>query len=240
MYDFTYRLKAIKFIHFFKCVFYCLLFFIGPLLFGQTVGTIQIGSGLNTSSGESGLPVTNYDYSYTQQIVSATEYAAGGGDLGNITKLRYKPVSVGNVEVWNNFQVYIANTTKTEFISGTDWMPFSELTLVFDGVVTPVPVDGEWFEITFLSPFVYTGDNIVIAVHENAIGWLGDHSFSSYESTVNSGMIWRQDNVNIDLATISPTAQMRTSNLAQIQFVGNLVDCIAPSGIEVFPTTDGG
>lgn len=240
MYDFTYRLKAIKFIHFFKCVFYCLLFFIGPLLFGQTVGTIQIGSGLNTSSGESGLPVTNYDYSYTQQIVSATEYAAAGGDLGNITKLRYKPVSVGNVEVWNNFQVYIANTTKTEFISGIDWVPFSELTLVFDGVVTPVPVDGEWFEITFLSPFVYTGDNIVIAVHENAIGWQGDHSFSSYESTVNSGIIWIQDNVNIDLAIDTPTAQMRTSNLAQIQFVGNLVDCIAPSGIEVFPTTDGG
>ncbi len=224
-----------------RYVFYCLLFLISPIVFGQATGTIQIGSGTNTSSGGLGLPVTNYDYSYSQQIISASEYASSGGIAGNITKLRYKPSAVGDELVWNDLKIYIANTTKTQFSSNTDWVPFADLTLVFNGVVTPSPVDGQWFEITFTTPFAYIGGNIVVAVHENAMGWEGGHSFSSYISTPNSGIVWRADVNNINPATATNlTAEGRTSNLAQIQFVGAMAACVAPSNIAVSPTVDGG
>lgn len=209
-------------------------------MFGQAVGTIQIGSGNETANGGLALPVTNYDYSYSQQIVSASEFATAGGVVGNITKIRYKATSVGDLNVWNNLEIYVANTAKTEFTSDTDWVPFSHLTLVFNGVVTPDPVDGQWFEITFIAPFAYTGGNLVVAVHENAMGWNGGHSFSSYLSTLNSGIVWRADDTNVDPSTATLTAVGRTATLAQIQFEVALAACLSPVNILMNPTVDGG
>ncbi|NMH26345.1 T9SS type A sorting domain-containing protein [Flavobacterium solisilvae] len=205
-------------------------FFVGQSVFGQDVGTIQIGSGTSTITGTNAIPVTNYVSSYSQQIVTAAEYASGGGAAGEITKLRYYPTNVGTVTVWNNLTVYIGNTTKTAFSSTTDWVPLTELTQVFSGVITPDPVSNSWFEIVFTAPFDYTGGNIVIAVDENTPNWTTAPTFRSYTSTANSGIMYRSDTENPDPAS-PPTATARVSALPQIQFEGTLASCVAPLGL---------
>jgi len=212
----------------------CLFFFAGQIMSGQTMGTIQIGSGSGTTASASlTIPVTNYVYSYTQHIVTAAEYAGGGGVAGDITKIRFKATALGTVGVWNNWTVYIANSNKTSFSTTTDWVPFNELTQVYSGIITPTA--NNWFEITFQQPFNYTGGNIVVAVDENTLGWTSVPTFSTYASTENSGIIYRNDSTNPN-PTTPPTATGRTATLPQIQFEGTLASCLAPSGITVVPT----
>jgi hypothetical protein len=85
--------------------------------FGQTV---TIGSGTGTTSGSAAIPITNYVYNYSQQIVTAAQITAGGGAAGNITIIRFKPTIVGTVSVWNDWTVYVGNTAKTSFAGTTD------------------------------------------------------------------------------------------------------------------------
>ncbi|RZL19436.1 MAG: T9SS type A sorting domain-containing protein [Pedobacter sp.] len=211
----------------------CLLFFAGQLMSGQNMGTIQVGSGSGTTaSGSLTIPVTNYVYSYTQHLVTAAEYAGGGGVQGSITKMRFKATSLGTVGVWNNWTVFIGNTNKTAFSSTTDWISNAELTQVFSGTITPIA--NSWFEITFTQPFSYTGGNIVVAVDENTLGWTSVPTFSTYASTENSGIIYRSDSTDPNPVT-PPTATGRTATLPQIQFEGSLASCLAPSGIAVVP-----
>ena len=49
--------------------------------FAQETGTIQVGSGTGTVSGSSAAPISNYVYNYSQQIITASQYAIGGGLL---------------------------------------------------------------------------------------------------------------------------------------------------------------
>src|SRR5690606_7322488 len=129
-----------------------LLFFVlafnGHSVFAQA--TIQIGSGTGTSSA---MPVsTCWGYSYSQQIVLASEYANGSGGPGNITKIRYHAEElIQPVDVWTGWTIYLGHTAKTSFSSGTDFVPLTELTQVFSGTITPI--EENWFEITFTTPF---------------------------------------------------------------------------------------
>lgn len=201
--------------------------------YGQ-LGTIQIGSGTTTTSGSTAIPVTNYDYAYSQQIVSAFEYAAGGGAIGNITKIRYYFTTVGTPSNYDNWTVYLANTTKTSFDSATDWLPLAQLTEVFSGTI--VPVAGGWTEITFTAPFNYTGGNLIVAVDENSLGWLGSPTILSYPSSTNSGIMFRDDGNNPDPST-PPSAYERKSLLAQLQFEGTLASCPPPANLTLAALT---
>src|SRR5690554_6877580 len=217
---------------------FCMMLLVGQMSLAQT-GTIQIGSGAQTATGTAAIPVANYSFNYNQQIVTASEYGLGGGGVGSITKIRYKPTVVGTVTVWNDWTVYIGHTTKTEFTSTTDWVPLAQLTQVFSGVVTTNPVAGDWFEITFTTPFNYTGGNIVIAIDENTAGWSSAPTWSAYTSTPNSGIYYRTDTVanNPDPAT-PPTATGLTAILPQIQFEGTFATCQLPTNLYVSNITD--
>lgn len=204
------------------------LMLVGGISWGQTVGTVQIGSGTETSTGSSAIPVTNYVYNYNQQIVSASDIAIGGGAEGTISKVRYQATNVGTMDVWNQWTVYIGNTTKTEFSSDTDWVDLDDLTQVFTGTITATA--NEWFEIEFDEPFEYTGGNLVIAIHEETPGWTSAPTFLAYTSTENSGIVYRNDGTNPDPEN-PPTATSRVSKIAQLQFEMALADCLPPADI---------
>jgi large repetitive protein len=202
-------------------------------------GTVGIGTG--TANGASLLPINScYGYNYTQQIVTASEYAAGGGVAGNITKIRYyNSGGAASTAEWNNWTVYLGHTAKTAFASTTDWEPFANLTQVFTGTIAPVT--GNWFEITFTTPFNYNGtSNLIVAIDENVAGWSCTAAFGSYASTTNSGIYYRNDSTNPDPAA-PPTATGRTATLPRIQFEGMLASCLAPTGVTaVANNTTGG
>lgn len=197
------------------------------------VGTYQIGSGTATITGQSALPVTNYDYSYSQQIIKGSEINSAGGAAGTITKLRYHVKTVGTMSVWDQWTVYMGNTTKDEFSSITDFVPLSDLTEVYNGTVTAV--NESWMEITLTVPFNYTGDNIVVAVHEKKAGWLSEPTFYSYTSTPNSGLVFRRDGTVIDPANLTGMTASNTysvSAVPQIQFEGAVMSCLPPTNLQ--------
>lgn len=204
---------------------YCLLFL--TVGYSQT-GTIGIGG---TGTSTSGLMPINscYNFNYTQQIVTASEFGANGGIAGNITKVRFYYTGGDlNQSVWNNWTVYLGHTAKTAFTSNSDWEPVANLTQVYSGSITPVA--NNWFEITFTTPFNYNGtSNMIIAVDENVANYSCTANFGSYVSTSNSGIYYFSDSTNPNPA--SPPAGTRTSSIARLQFVGQLASCLAPGGL---------
>jgi len=206
-------------------------------------GTIPIGEYTPTLAqyGGSSIPVSNFEYSYSQQIITSNDFALGGGTTGNITAIRYKFPNTGtNPEVYKDWDVWIGHTSKTEFASSTDWEPISNLTQVFSGdiqtLVSP-PANETWFEIPFSIPFNYSGGNIVVAVHEKTPGWSSaDMTISSYFSNPNSGIMYRSDNNNPDPAS-PPTATYIVDRLPQLQFVGQQASCMPPAFITFTQTS---
>jgi len=201
--------------------------------FSQT-GTIGIGSGAATNVY---MPIrAYYGYSYSQQIVTAAEYSAGGGVAGQITKIRYYITNTSTpLANWNNWTVYIGQTSKTAFSSNTDWEPVANLTQVFTGTVTQTA--NSWMEITLTTPFTYNGtSNLVVAVDENAALYSdADVNFGSYASAANTGIYYYNDTTNPVPA--SPPTGTRTGTVARLQFEGSVASCLAPTGVTALATS---
>src|SRR5690606_15359232 len=153
---------------------------VGPFSFVPS-NFVSIGAGVSINTN---IPLnTWYGYNASQQIVTASEL--GNPGTKQITKIRW--YVDGNAELMSlsdNWQVYLGNTTKTDFTSDTDWVLAGDMTQVFSGTVTAV--NASWMEITLSSTFVYTGDNLVVAVNEVEPGYAGSFSanttFGSYTS----------------------------------------------------------
>ncbi|MGB3525773.1 MAG: GEVED domain-containing protein, partial [Flavobacteriales bacterium] len=173
-------------------------------------GTVQIGSGGTTNTN---FPIYSCTaYNYTQQIYPAASVTGSS----YITKIRFKYVSSGTtIANWNNWTVYMGNTSQTNFATTTSWIPLSGMTQVFSGTVNPVA--GEWMEITLDIGFQWDGvSNIVVAVDENSAGTSCTAAWASFTSGTNTGIYYRNATTNPDPAS-PPTASGRSGTLAQIQ-----------------------
>ena len=120
-----------------------------------------IGTGTGTSAY---LPFyCFYNYSYTQQLYTASEMGVQGGTIVSIGF----PYMYSSPQNFVNVKVYMANVTKTTFTSSTDWIPGSELTLVYDGPYSCNAAD-TFSTINFTTPFEWDGSsNVVVAMAYN-------------------------------------------------------------------------
>lgn len=134
------------------------------------------------------IPVnTFYKYSYVQQLITADELMAQGAFFGNVYSLSFQ-YFYGTPQTKDPVQVYVGNTDKETFSSTTDWVPVSEMTLVYEG---PVDFDntgaGFWKKIQFQNPFVYDGaSNIVITVLNNNGAYTTSSNKTFYTHAENS------------------------------------------------------
>ena len=137
---------------------------------------VVVGDGNNISSSNSNyLPMYAAAYrSYTQQIYLSDEI----GEWRLLDTLYMKRYST--VDFSRNVDIYMGHTRKTEFSDNNDWIPMSDLRLVYSGELNfPNVGDGEWFAIP-LNAFEYNGiDNLVIAFHDHT----GSRSNISYYYT---------------------------------------------------------
>ncbi|UMQ44153.1 fibronectin type III domain-containing protein [Chryseobacterium sp. Y16C] len=204
-------------------VLFCMLF--GLFAKGQTG---SIGTGTATSSY---LPVYScYGYSYSQQLYTAAELTTAIGTTNTvITKVRfYVSATAATQSNYNQWTVYIGNTTKTTFSSTTDWVPLSQMSQVYSGTLGTMTA-GNWVELSLTTPFVWDGtSNLVIAVDENAPGYSCTATWGAYTSGTNTGIYHYSDTVNADPAS-PPTANSRTASIPRLQLVSE-----APSGC-MFP-----
>lgn len=223
----------------------------GSVVLAQT--DITIGTATTTSAN---LPiVSNYGYTYSQGIYLASEYtAAGGTGLTQITKLRFyyngngassTPGSAVTTTTFDDWTVYLGNTSQSTFSSTTNWIPTGSLTQVFSGTVT-FPTPGNWMEITFSTPFIWDGtSNIVVAVDENRPNFGSLVYWRARTSGVTSrGIMYRSDSTNPNPAS-PPTATGVYSNLPNIQFVAQAATSCSgtpaagtpPSNVTICPNT---
>lgn len=124
----------------------------------------------------SGPIYTCVPYSYAQMVYTSDDlYAAGATGPMLITSIAFKISSwsyVGSASMYNNWTVYMANTSVTSLDMVTDYIPVDFLTEVFSGTVTGFTA-GSFVEVELSTPFFWDGaSNIVIAVNETSPdGW---------------------------------------------------------------------
>ncbi len=149
-----------------------------------------------TSSTYSYLPSnTNYDYSYTQQIYTATEM---GGFPCTLKSVAFK----GDNAAVCDLDIYLANTTKSSFSGTSDYININDATLVFSGEVTFTAND--WKTIAFDNEFDYEGGNIAVIVDDNSGNY--DYNSTTWQTFNATGqaLYFYQDNTNINPS--SPSA----------------------------------
>jgi len=146
---------------------------------GGTSATVNIGSGTGTNSG-SYLPLnTYYKYGYTQQIFKAEEIS-GARDIDELFVQYFYGTSYTR-----DVDIYLGHTAKSGFTSSSDWVPASDLTLVFSGPITFVNTgEDHWFGIPLATTFQYNGtDNLVVVFDDNT----GSYSNSSEKFYTHQG-----------------------------------------------------
>jgi len=188
---------------------------------------VSVGTGTATTYY---LPiVTNYGYTYSQQIYTQAQL----NNPGDIKKIAFSvDGSADNSTTWD---VYIGHTDKTTFSSTTDWVPVSSMTQVFSGTVT-FPSSQGYLVVTLPTAFAYNNtQNLVIAVHEKGSGWGASRNWGSFTSGSNTGILYYHDSNNPD-PNLPPTASRRTADINRINvFFPDLVSSItvaAPNGGE--------
>ena len=182
----------------------------------EAQSTVQIGS---STSNSGVIPIrTDLDYSYIQQIYTASELInAGVTGPSTISKLKFY-LTNNNTANSTDWTIYMGNTTRTVFSSNTDWEPISNFTTNFSGTVV-TPPSGNWMEIILDVPFLWNGvDNIILAVDQNQPNASANNS--DWQITVkpeNRAIYHFSSAVNADPAA-PPTASGVFDKVNNIQF----------------------
>lgn len=189
--------------------------------------TVQVGTG---TVGMANNPInSNYGYTYSQQIYTAADIIAAGGYAGtSITKIRFNLATTAIPTNSNDWVVYMANSSRTQFASNTDWEAFANLSQVFTGSVSFPGGANNWVEVTLSTPFVWNGtSNIVVAVDENTPNFGTSYNFNGTATgATNRSIYYRVDAAasNPNPAT-PPTATGRNTSMPNIQFVFSQTPC---------------
>ncbi|CAD7809331.1 hypothetical protein CHRY9390_01980 [Chryseobacterium aquaeductus] len=177
----------------------------------------QIGGG-TTSVGT--LPIYScFGFNYSQQIYTAAEVAGAIGTNNFITKIRFFVSTTATTQAnYNQWVVYMGNTTQANFATTTSWIASTSLQQVYSGTLANM-TNGTWVELTLTNPFVWDGtSNIVIAVDENAGGYSCTQNWGDYPAGTNRGILHYSDSVNADPAA-PPTASARYNTIPRVQIV---------------------
>ena len=139
----------------------------------QPMDGIVIGDAVQTNAY---LPsFSDYPYSMSQQIYTADEINSEACEISS--------VSFFNAGYYNprNLTIYMVNTSKTAFESGTDWITVTEADMVFSGSVTFE--ETSWKTIYFNTTFNYDGSsNVALIVYDETGDWYSSMSCRTFDT----------------------------------------------------------
>ncbi|MCL2289709.1 MAG: choice-of-anchor J domain-containing protein [Bacteroidetes bacterium] len=165
---------------------------------------------------------TNYDRSYTQQIFMASELNLEVG--ATITSIAFQYINATPRTMLNQ-AIYLGNTTKATFANTTDWIPVAQLTQVVNTKNIPYNNSQTWFTIELDVPFVYTGDNLVLAYVNNHAGWTSGNFFNAHNTTAARTIHRRWDGAAVADPAAPGTATAVLSGTAARSNVSFLAGC---------------
>ncbi|KPA14596.1 hypothetical protein MHK_005186 [Candidatus Magnetomorum sp. HK-1] len=127
-------------------------------------------------------------YTYSQSIYLQPQIDRAG----MISKISFQ--YNGNSAWTDDIVIYMGNTRLNEFDTGYDWVPYDQLTQVYQGSLTVTTTAG-WVDITLNNRFFYNNtDNLVIALDENNIN--AHHKNDQFLCTkvdTNQSIVYTQD-----------------------------------------------
>ncbi|MBV6453925.1 MAG: hypothetical protein FNNCIFGK_01162 [Bacteroidia bacterium] len=186
---------------------------------GARAQTVTIGNpGSSTSTYY--IPINNfYSYTYSQQIILSSEI----GMDGNITKIKFYWLGVGDLNNGQNWTVYLGYTTASSFANSTSWVPLGSLTQVFSGTVAQPSGAGYTCEVTLTTPFLYeqANGNLVIAVDENQSGYSSSTNVFKTTAGANRSIYYRSDGTNPNPASPPTGTLYGYYNNMQLEMVSN-------------------
>ena len=116
--------------------------------------TIQVGTKTNTDSS---FPMnTYYNYSYSQQILTAEEINHAPGFISEIAFF------TSNTKYSREVTIYMINTDKESFSSREDWVYVGISDIVYEGFVSC----NSTLSIPLINNFEYTGGNILLCLQD--------------------------------------------------------------------------
>ena len=192
-------------------------------------GPVTIAGGTTTNYY---LPVNNlYNYTYSQQIYLSSEMN-GPADIRSISfQYAYSTAMTDK----NSVNIYLGHTTQNAFTSTSNYIPLSNLSLVYSGNLN---CSQGWNTFVLDSVFHYNGtDNLVLAVDDNS----GDYNSSSYTFYVHStsgnyrSLYYYNDSNNPDPSNptaVTTTSSYSSGNRSNVIFgipCDSLATCIAPN-----------
>ena len=180
--------------------------------------TIDFDGGTTTSEQ---LPVNNYwNYSYTQQLITAAEM---GNAPVTITGIDFQYAYSSPSTEKTSVTIYMANTTTSSLSSA--FVPYSSSTfqVVYTGNLN---CSTGWNHFQFTNPFNYNGTgNLLIAINDNSGDYDGiDYTFYTHSATGKARVDYNDDNPYI------LTSYSATDNVESLNYRSNMKLCIVSTG----------
>lgn len=188
---------------------------------------------------ESYLPLySNYNYNYSQMIYTAAEVSEILGSNVLIERIKFYFTGTGSISNYNQWTVYMTNTTKDSFADSTveDWIPHGQFSEVFQGTVSLVT--NNWVELVLDSPFVWDGErNLGIALYEDALGYFTGAAFGVFTTSEYRGILRYEDSFfNPEIGLGFPTSRYQYLPKLFIQGI-EAPSCYLPLNINVTDIT---
>ena len=195
-------------------------------------------NGGTTPSTDYILPLnTFYNYSFSEQLYTVQELGVINGAI-NCISFQY----IFGTAQDKNIVVYMGNTTKSSFSSGSDWIPVSQMFQVFNGTVNFNSAGPDnWVNIPFDIPFEYDGSsNIVVAVLNNTGSYVtsSNPTFNVHPASGKSLYIYNDGSAYNVNSLASGTMGSSRNNLRFL--IGDPVTCPMPTYLTVSNLTNEG
>lgn len=186
-----------------------------------------INIGTNSSPwGSYNFPIDMYwNTSLTQSIYTAEEISHEPCAIEKLV-YRYKTMTNDYPAVINTeyFRVWMSNTTRESLSQESGyWMPLSDFTLVYEGMIVLYSGEDKEMEIELPAPFTYNGDNLAIMVEHVFSESVFENHFNFEASMLPSGQVrarlyasW-ENSFNFELPTNDPSQTgMTLGNIADV------------------------
>ncbi|MCQ2221028.1 MAG: fibronectin type III domain-containing protein, partial [Prevotella sp.] len=181
-----------------------------------TIATVLCGAELvGTNDGTNSYVPTYiyYGYSYTQQIHQASELMNVGD---TIVGLAFNAGSASpDGPTTRPVDIYLGNTSQNNFSSTSNYISADSLQLVYTGNLS---VNEGWNMVTFTTPFVRDGRNIVVAVDDNTGSYVSSNGWVSTATPDSRSLYFYQDGTNITPSSPSADSYGLVNGVNQLTF----------------------
>lgn len=187
---------------------------------------VIVGTGTGTTNVT---PLNNYyKHSWTECIYKGVDI----DESGTIYKIAWECSNSGSFEM-STFKIYMGTTSHTHHYSNTDWLPLSDLTLVYSGTNITMPNSTGWHSVTLSTPFPYSQeDNLVIVVSKTTSSYSSTPKY--YYSGGSDAVLYRRSDSNTGYAQHPGTnSGSLSSSLANVRLYMYPMPCPSPQNVTI-------